>query len=205
MPRPGFPRGTYDEALPCDGAWWLCGPFGYDDGKSMDVALPPESAFDTTAAYDGGHKPGSGWLTEGARQRGRERARWVLRESQHGFIDFNHVFQPVKLGVACHESGVAYARCVLDAPEAMPAVLRVTFDDVLALRVNDAAIRTLGHHTAFRTVETSVMLKAGPNVVLIKQSNTPGFNHGGWLFNFQATGPRGERLMPRAEESRHGG
>ncbi len=199
LPQPGFPRGTYDEPLPSDGSWWLCGPFSHDGGRAMTAVLPPEVAFDTAVCYDGGHGEGSGWLTEGAKRRNRDKARWVRRDAQHGFIDFNHVFQPVKRGVGISEAGVAYARCVLDAPEAMTATLRVTFDDALALRINDGPMQPVGEHSAFRTKEVRVALKRGRNVVLVKQSNTIGFNHGGWTFNFQAMAADGKRLWPMAE------
>lgn len=198
LPNPGFPRGTYDEPLPADGSWWLCGPFAWDGGKAMKAVLPPEGAFDATADYDGGHRPESGWMTEGARRRGRDRARWVRRDAQHGFVDFSHVFQPVKRGVGCHEDGVAYARCVLETPRAMLVTLRLTFDDALALRVNDGPMRLLGEHTAFRTVEVRAELKRGANTLLVKHGNTAGFNHGGWAFNFQAVTAAGKRLMPKA-------
>jgi hypothetical protein len=198
MPTPGFPRGIYDEPLPSDGSWTLCGPFA-DDGTAMAAVLPPEEAFDPAAVYDGGHAPASGWVTPGAQARGRHQARWVRRDAHHGFIDFNHVFQSVKRGVGVSEEGVAYARAILDAPADMPVTLRLTFDDTLALRVNDGPLRHLGTHTAFRTVEVPVTLHAGANVVLLKQNNTLGFNHGGWTFNFQAIGPDGTRLFPRAE------
>lgn len=199
LPQPGFPRGTYDEPLPTDGSWWLCGPFGDADGQAMDTVLPPETAFDTTAVYAGNHPPHSGWQTERSRQVGRNQARWVRRDAQHGFIDFNHVYQPIKRGVGVTETGVAYARCVLDAPSDMAVTLRLTFDDALALRVNDGPLRMVGTHTAFRTVELTVDLQAGANTVLLKSSNTIGFNHGGWAVNIQAIAADGTRLFPRAE------
>lgn len=206
LPQPGFPRGTYDEPLLSDGSWWLCGPFAYDDGKAMAAVLPPEAEFDVTASYDGGHRTGgaaggwpSGWLSTGSRQRGRDRARWVRREAQHGFVDFNHVFQPVARGVGVSEAGVAYARCVLTAPAELTATLRLTFDDALALRVNDKPWRMLGAHAAFRTVVLPVTLRRGANVILLKQSNTIGFNHGGWVFNFQALAADGTWLQPQAD------
>jgi hypothetical protein len=199
LPNPGFPRGTYDAPLPTDGGWWLCGPFAHAGDAVMTAVLPPETAFDPAADYDGGHGAGSGWLTEGARRRGRDRARWVRRDAHHGFIDFNHVYQPVKRGVGVSEPGVAYARCLLDAPAAMPVTLRLTFDDALAMSLNGEPLRLLGEHTAFRTVEVPVELRAGRNVLLLKQSNTLGFNHGGWAFNFQAVAADGTRLPPQAE------
>jgi hypothetical protein len=165
----------------------------------MATRLPPEAVFDASADYDGGHAPDSGWSTEGARRRGRDRARWVRRDAHHGFIDFNHVFQPVRYGSGVHEAGVAFARAVLEAPAAMPATVRLTFDDALVLRLNDEAPRHLGEHAAFRTVEVPVDLRRGRNVVLLKQSNTRGSNHGGWVFNFQAVAADGTRLLPRAE------
>ena len=199
LPQAGFPRGTYDEPLPAAGSWWLCGPFAYDQGRAMLSVLPPEIGFDPAAVCTGGHAPGSGWLTDGACKRGRDQARWVRRGAQHGFIDFNHVFQPLKRGVGVFEEGVAYARCVLDAAAGMPVTLRLTFDDALALSVNGGPMQMLGEHAAFRTRECRVALQPGRNVILIKQSNTQGFNHGGWLFNFQAVGADGVRLAPQAE------
>jgi hypothetical protein len=198
LPKPGFPRGTYDAPLPSDGDWWLCGPFAWHDGRAMSDVLPPEREFDSATAYDGGHGESSGWLTEGARRRGRDKARWVHRDAHHGFIDFNHVFQPVKRGVGVSESGVAYARCLLEAPADMMVTLRLTFDDALAIGINGGPLQMLGDHAAFRTKEIQAPLKQGANIILIKQGNTIGFNHGGWAFNFQAVAHDGSRLRPKA-------
>jgi len=194
-----IPRGAYDEPLPDAGSWMLCGPFPYRDGQCMAESLAPEAAFAPQAVYDGGHAQDSGWLTPGAKARGRDKARWVRYNALRGFVDFNHVFQPVARAAGVFESGCAYARGVLRVPTAMKARLRLSWDDEVALRVNDEPMQRLGAHRAFRTREVVVALRQGDNVLLLKQSNTRGTNHGGWVFNFQALAPDGSRLLPRAE------
>jgi Protein of unknown function (DUF2961) len=192
-----LPRGAYDEPLPDSGSWMLCGPFALQEGAATE--LPPEAAFDPGASYDGGHAEGSGWQSPGSVARGRDRARWVRYDAVRGFVDFNHVFQPVVRGAGVFGEGWAYARAVLRVPAATQARLRLSWDDALALRLNEGAMEPLGEHHAFRTREIAVSLREGENVLLLKQSNTRGSNHGGWVFNFQALAADGTRLFPRAE------
>ena len=196
MPTPGLPRGSCDIPAPEAGQWWICGPFACADESSFAAPRPPEEEWVPAVDYDGGHAPNSRWLTEGARQRSRNRARWFSVPAHHGFVDFNHWLQPVGRGVAVHESGLAYARCQLECPVDGMVRLRLTFDDALALRVNDGPLTSLGRHMAFRTVELEKPLRRGRNTILIKHSNTTGLNHGGWAFNFQAFTATGESLIP---------
>ena len=202
--RPGdaacsFPRGTYDLPLPASGEWWLCGPFGNADGKAMLGTLPAEEAFEPEAVYDGGHEPGSRWLTEGSRSLGRHEACWLRRRAIHGFVDFNHVFRPHAPGVGVTHPGVAIARCILHAAGDTQATLRIAWDDQLHLRVNDSDPLDLGRNQAFRACSVPVRLRQGANRVVLKLSNTIGTNHGGWAFAFQARAPDGSVLAPRCE------
>lgn len=191
-----LPRGSNDLPLPNAGAWWLTGPFGNADARAMQTTLPPENeSFDPQATYDSHLEEGSKWLTDGSRQLGRDVARSVQRASHHGFIDFNHVFQPWARGVGVTEDGVAVARCTLNAPAATTATLQLAWDDHLILRVNGET-HDLGAHAHFRSKSVEVPLKAGENTVVIKLSNTRGSNHGGWAFAFRARTADGETLLP---------
>ncbi len=195
-PAGTLPRGSCDLPLPDCGDWHLCGPFGLS-GDAMQETLPPEAAFEQDTVYDGRHEDGSPWQSEGSRALGRHQARWVRRAAIHGFIDFNHVFQPHTRGVGVTHPGIAVARAVLDAPADTAATLLLSWDDELVLHVNGAR-HELGRHAAFRSRAVDVPLRAGANTVVIKLSNTRGFNHGGWAFAFRATGPDGKRLHSRA-------
>ena len=197
-PERALPRGACDLPLPDSGDWWVCGPFGNQRDAAMRETLPAEITFAPDAVHDGRHEDGSLWLTEGSRALGRNQARWVRRAALHGFIDFNHVLAPSAFGVGVTHPGVAIARCVLHAPAEMAATLRLSWDDSLVLWVNDTR-HDLGHHPAFRACSVEVPLRAGPNTVVIKLSNTLGTNHGGWAFAFRATTPDGEMLRPCGE------
>ena len=199
LPGVELPRATHDLALPQSGQWWLCGPFANHDGQAMAATLPPETAFDPGAAYDGLHTAESAWLTDGSRQHGRDRARWTRRAAHHGFIDFNHLFRPWGRGVGKTDTGAALARCILHAPTATAATLHLAWDDHLTLRLNDD-LHDLGHHYAFRSHSLPVQLRAGPNTVVLKLSNDSGSNHGGWAFAFRAQTADGTALTPQAEE-----
>lgn len=199
-PARSFPRGTYDLPLPDCGAWWLCGPFGNQDERAMTAALPAESAFDAGAFYDASHEDGSRWLTDESKAAGRDRARWVRRPAHHGFIDFNHAFQPHAYGSGVTHPGAAIARCILQAPTDLTARIQIAWDDHLILRVNETPAMDLGQHAAFRSKTVDVPLKRGPNTLVLKLSNARGSNHGGWAFAFHATAPDGTPLLPQAPQ-----
>jgi hypothetical protein len=194
-----FPRGTYDEPLPDSGSWLLCGPFDNREGQAMETALPPETEFEPTATYDGLHGPGSGWCSEGACERGLDRARWVRRDAVHGYVDFLHVFQPQVKGVGVSQPGVALARGVFTLPADTAATLRLAWDDTLEFRLNGEQV-SAGNHPTFALAEFPIRLRAGANVLLLKLSNTIGLNHGGWAFACQCVLPDGTHLLPQAED-----
>ncbi len=198
LPGVELPRNTHDRAQPTSGDWWLCGPFANHGNEAMGQELPAERAAPGPHGLDGLHGLDSAWLTEGSRSLGRDVARWVQRAAEHGFIDFNHVFQPWARGVGKTDQGVGIARCVLHVPEAANIKIRLGWDDVMHLRVNDE-FHDLGSHHAFRTQEIDTHLQAGANSIMVKLSNQLGSNHGGWAFAFLATMPDGTVLRPRAE------
>lgn len=191
-------RGTHDVPPPDSGCWQLCGPFGNSNNVAMQETLGPETRFDPLATFDGKHEEGSPWLSDASREAQLDRPRWIQRSAIHGFIDFNHCFRPRTRGVAPSHPGAAIARCILKAPVAMTATLFLSWDDGLVLRVNEAS-HELGNHTAFRSCSVVVPLRAGPNTIVLKLSNTRGSNHGGWAFAFHATTPDGHSLLPGGE------
>jgi hypothetical protein len=200
LPGTALSAQEIDLPLPDSGSWWLCGPFDNQSNQAMATQLPAETESPSQKTYDGLHADGSPWLTEGSRELGRNVARWVKRPAIHGFVDFNHVFQPQTRGVGVFGEGAAVARAVLEAPSATTATLRLAWDDHLVLHVNGEMI-DLGCHTAFRQREIQVPLRAGANQVALKLSNTRGSNHGGWAFAFRATTADGRRLHPRLDGS----
>ena len=179
LPGQDLPKGTCDLPLPDHGSWWLCGPFENVPPHTFQGALQAEPDFDPQAR--------------------RGEARWVKRPAMHGFIDFGHAFRPRRKGVAVAHLGVfGLAHCLLDAPEEMTIRLRLAWDDRLMLRVNDARPIDLGQHSAFRARTVEVPLRRGANRVWLALSNEIGSNHGGWAFGFQAIGPDGQPLRPKA-------
>lgn len=190
-----LPRGTSDLPLPDAGAWQLCGPFGM---KGAETELAAEREFNAAATFDGLHEENSPWLSPGSRQLGRDTARWVRRASNHGFIDFNHVFRPAVRGVGVHHDGVALARAVLRAPEDLEADVRLAWDDGMTVRVNGQRPIDLGRHAAFRSREVRLPLRKGDNTIVLRLTNSRGGNHGGWAFAFAARTPDGRVLLPQA-------
>ena len=164
----------------------------------MEADLDTEIVFDPSTSYDGRHEEGSPWLSDGSSEAGRDRARWVRRTENHGFIDFNHVFRPCARGAGKTHSGVALARCTLTAEKDMEARLLLSWDDELRMRIRDNPPIDLGGHGAFRTKEVKVNLKKGGNPIFLKLSNTLGSNHGGWVFCFKAEGDDGSALHAEA-------
>ncbi len=198
LPGVELPRGTLDLQIPTTGEWWLNGPYGNVDNWALSTTLEAETQFDPALRYNGRHEEGSRWLTEQSIGLGRNEASWVQRSAQHNFVDFNHVFRAFARGAGVTHPGVALARCILHAPTDMRANFRISWDNQLVLRVNGEE-RNLGNNYAFRTQSVEVLLKAGANEVILKLSNEPGSNHGGWLFAFVATGANGEVLTPAAQ------
>lgn len=96
------------------------------------------------------------------------------------------------------DAGAPLARCVLHAPAATDATLHLDWNDALMLRVNDD-IFDLGSQYAFRVRRVPVKLRAGTNMVVLKLSNKPSSNHGGWAFAFRAEAADGTVLRPQAE------
>ena len=198
LPGVELPHGVHDLALPETGEWWPCGPFANHGGQAFQTTLPPETAFQPDAGYDGLHGDESAWLNDSSRQQGRDQALWLRRTAHHGFIDFNHVFKPSGRGVGKTDVGAALARCLLHAPTELDATLHIAWDDALLLRVNQQVF-DLGNHDAFRVRSIPVKLRAGANTVLLKLGNKPGSNHGGWAFAFRAAAADGAVLTPQAD------
>jgi hypothetical protein len=150
--------------------------------------------------FDADHPAESPWRTPASVAGGLDQARWVRRAAVHGFVDFNHVFQPRARGAAVTGAGAAVARASLTMASAGVATLRVAWDDDLVLRVNGSVVLR-GSHPAFRGAAVEVPLEAGDNDVALKLSNTKGSNHGGWAYAFHAVLPDGTVLLPRAAAS----
>ena len=85
------------------------------------------------------------------------------------------------------KTDAALARCVLHAPAATDATLHLAWNDALLLRVNEETF-DLGSQYALRVSSVPVKLRAGANMVVLKLSNEPGSNHGGWAFALHDAG-----------------
>jgi hypothetical protein len=171
------PRGTYDLPIPASGTWRLVGGPQDNSGDRAIEAVGDSLAEAVSAETDS-----------------------IRVEAQHGFVDFGHFWRPETRGVGVHHRGVVgIARCNLRAPGPMKATIRLAWDDHLVLRVNDEEPVDMGDRDNFGSRTRAVALNRGENPVEIRLSNTQGFNHGGWVFAFHATGPDGHPLMPSAE------
>lgn len=194
-----MPRGTHDLPIPGSGSWFLCGPFGNQDDCGMKQTLDAENDDDYGADYDGLHEEKSPWLTEGSRRLKRDRAQWIRREAQHGFIDFNHVFRPSARGAGIHHTGVAVARGFLELPEDMELTIHLGWDEKLQLQIDDGPVELLADHSYFQGECFKRMLPKGKRRIQLKQSNSSGTNNGGWAFSFHATMPDGKTILPSAD------
>lgn len=196
-PRECFPAGTYDLPLPDCGAWWLCGPFANDGDRAMTGALPAEQSFDPSAVFETEHAADSPYLSPLSRELGRDRARWLRGAAHHGFVDLNHYFRCAAPGVGKTCPGAAVARAVIHAPADTRAALRIGWDDRLVLTAGGRRFEP-AFHPCFRAEDFEVALRRGPNEIVLKLSNTPGTNHGGWVFSFSARDESGRVLRPDA-------
>jgi len=195
-PSRELPRGACDLPLPDSGGWRLCGPFALRE-ECVAGTLPAEiEAIDPAAELDAGHAEGSPWISERSCADGVNVARWVIRAATHGFVDFNHGFQPRIYGVGVTADAIAVARGTIEAEAPGAAEIRLGWDDTLVLHVNGER-HDLGTHRAFRSRTVSVPLRQGANDIAIKLTNTKGSNHGGWVFAFRAMDAQGRRLYPR--------
>jgi len=164
----------------------------------MSRELPPEQgvAPDPSATYDGGFAADSPWRTAGSEKPDQHLARWVLRHSVHGFVDFTHVFRPWTKGVSVTYPAAACALTTLVADQDTPATLYLCWDDRLLLRLNNDPVRDLGNQTAFRQQAVQVKLRRGRNRLVLKLSNTKGTTWGGWCFACRVVLPDGRVIVP---------
>jgi hypothetical protein len=170
-----LPRGTFDLPIPESGSWRLTGPIENKENSAIRKVADGEELDAADAESQ-------------------------VRQSQHGFVDFNHVWRPERRGVGVHHADVVgVARAVLESPREGTARLRLAWEDHLVLRVNGGEPIDLGHRNNFGQKVIEAPLKQGENVVEITLSNTQNFNHGGWAFAFQAMLPDGTVLLPKAE------
>ena len=199
LPGIELKRGECDIEGESGGEWWLCGPFENVEGEGMNKTLPPENEFKPDATYNGGFKEDSPWLYPGSGYKDQHIARWLRRREINRFIDFNHVFRPWHPGVAVCWPALAYALTWLEADHEGEAVLSITWDDELRLRMNDGEEMILGDNTSFRRKEVKVKLNKGRNKILLKLSNTKGGTWGAWCYAFRARLSDGSILKPKID------
>ena len=161
------------EALASDsGSWEVSAPFERHDSGMMK-SLQDRDAFQSVE--------------------------WTVAKAHHGFIDFNHIARPRRRGSGAHFTGVfGMARSFLHVEAAVTASIRFTWDDELAMALNEEEPLNLGVHSAFRSREIEVALRAGRNELVIYLANDPGSNHGGWAFAFRCRLHDGTIVHPDA-------
>ena len=161
------------EALASDsGSWEVSAPFERHDSGMMK-SLQDRDAFQSVE--------------------------WTVAKAHHGFIDFNHIARPRRRGSGAHFTGVfGMARSFLHVEAAVTASIRFTWDDELAMALNEEEPLNLGVHSAFRSREIEVALRAGRNELVIYLANDTGSNHGGWAFAFRCRLHDGTIVHPDA-------
>ena len=178
--RPFFEMPAFDRLLP--GAELPAG--------SCDLGLPDRGGWLVAGPVDG----------DAVDKAGLAALSWTPSRSHHGFIDFNHTYRPTGHGGIEQHTGVAgFARCVIKAPQALTASLRLAWDDEMTLAVNGATPIQLGRNYAFRSKTIQVPLLEGENHLTVALSNESGSNHGGWAFAFHCATPDGTILLPEPE------
>ena len=177
LPNKKLPYGKVDLPLPDAGSWLVCPPLENKKNEAI-----------TRALGKGGETVRIAPVNE-----------WKLVQSNHGFVDINHLYRPEKRGVGVHYDDKAVeAVAIIEAPSDMKASIRLAWDDHLVLRINNGEPVDMGNQGSFRAREMEVSLRKGKNDITVTLSNTKGSNNGGWAFNFMATAPDGTRLLPRA-------
>jgi hypothetical protein len=177
LPAVELPKGSVDLPLPDHGSWVLGPLLENKSGAAIKTARENNPPADRSAEFK----------------------TWKAQNAMHGFIDFGFVHRPEVKGVSTHYSDkAAEAVTYLDAPQAGVAQVRLSWDDQLILRVNDATPVDLGTNAHFRSRTVEVPLKQGRNLISVTLSNTTGSNHGGWAFAFRAVDQDGTALEPHA-------
>jgi hypothetical protein len=177
LPGTELKRGEMDLPMPDFGSWQVSGPYDNRGNAAIEEALKGSLALENP----------------------EDELDWIILESNHGFIDINHIFRLTKYGVGAHyDDKAACAMCVLNVPEAMKANVRIAWDDRLVFQVNDQNPIDMGHQYSFLPKTIQVDLCKGKNVLVLTLSNTSGSNHGGWLFAFRAESPDGNMLKPQS-------
>jgi hypothetical protein len=141
--------------------WQVTGPFpGADDWNAFEghefVEQLPPGPWPDALGHDG-----------------RE---WAVAslESDHAWIDLGNVFferdhTATPLTLLGHS---AYARATIESEVAGEAVLRLAVDDWCLVWLNGEPVAELRHERGLETARIPVTLKAGPNELLLKTSNT---------------------------------
>ena len=133
-------------------------------------------------------------------RRNEESAKWRRVDADGGFVDFEDVHKSMLRASGDNTIGkAAVAVSYLEVPRDMDVMVRIAWDDQLVLRVNDANAIDFGTQGHFRQRGVTIPLKKGINRVTVTQSNEAGYNNGGWVFAFMATGDDGTVIVPDSD------
>ena len=157
-----------DRAPACTLGPWLVTGF-YENGAVREAFEKREDVEDI---------PVGEW-----RDRFAERSHFVRELSDdHGWIDFRFSGIDPDLSATWFQDRSMYAGTMIRSGTDREAVLRLTFDDWLALSVNGRRLETIRHERGIDTTRVRVSLRKGENSVVIKNNNLRHF-HAPWVAN----------------------
>jgi hypothetical protein len=151
-----------ERVLPSINAWWVLGPFDCPVAMAMKTPFGPEQEKSMSPS------PRATYLHPDGRRLAWQR---VVRTLEPGsdpaaefFVDLNKAFG------GQHDDAVAYAMTILDAGEALEAVLALGSDDGVAAWVNGEKVHEHDVRRGYGSKQdlVPIRLRAGRNAIVLK-------------------------------------
>jgi hypothetical protein len=160
--------------------WLVAGPFD-NRSRNFDETHAPETVIDLEMEVDSGPIHNY-WRKDYP----SVPIRWERYKSLHGFVDFTNLYRPKEMRGSILIPGdvVGYAVCKVSIPEALHAVLNLSYDDPIKIWINRKTVFRGEGQQGLATVKVPVQLDAGKNNVLVKCANRENFNW--WWWGFKA-------------------
>ncbi len=191
--RPGYGGGGQ--------RWLAAGPF---DNRSRDFeeSFPPEQNLDASLEEE------SGPIHNYWRQDYPSiPIKWRAVETFHGFMDFTNLYRPrtMKGSILIPGDVIGYAWGEFDAGSAGDAVLSISHDDPVEVRINGTSVFRRDGQAGLVNCRVQFPVKPGRNTVLVKCANRENYNWWWWGFKAVFTTVEGKDLpvtVPKEFEQR---
>ncbi len=117
----------------------------------------------------------------------------------HGFVDFSHVFNVQSRISNVTWPANASAVTTLEVKKDTKAMLHLSWDDEMKIRLNDNKVQSLGIHQPYKYRVVEVKLKKGKNRLFVNLDNPePGLTWGAWTFSCRVVLADGSVVIPVA-------